>query len=84
MKDEQDEFRHDAWFLITLLFLVVINIVAWIAVGISLIVNFSILFLGDLILTFMGIFLTALSFIYAAILIAVLVDSWRRAQRFDT
>ncbi|RNE06220.1 hypothetical protein FAM22279_02502 [Lacticaseibacillus paracasei] len=84
MKDEQDEFRQDAWFLITLLFLVVINIIAWIAVGISLIVNFSILFLGDLILTFMGIFLTALSFIYAAILIAVLVDSWRRAQRFDT
>ncbi|RND52397.1 hypothetical protein TK35_12580 [Lacticaseibacillus paracasei] len=84
MKDEQDEFRHDAWFLITLLFLVVINIVAWIAVGISLIVNFSILFLGDLILTFMGIFLTVLSFIYAAILIAVLVGSWRRAQRFDT
>lgn len=83
MKDEQKDSRRDAWFVITLLFLTAINIVAWIAVGISLIVNLSILFLGDLILTFMGIFLTALSFIYVAILIAVLVDSWRKAQRFD-
>lgn len=83
MKAGQDDSKSDSWFAITILALVVINIVAWLIVIVSLILTFNILFSGDFFAMSMGIFLTALAFIYVAFLIlllVVLVDSWRKAD----
>lgn len=80
MKDKQDVSRGEISFVITLLVLIGINIVAWLIVGFSLIVKFNTLFSENIVATLMGLFLTAIVFIYVVILIAALVDSLRTEE----